>query len=361
MIRRIVAAAAVLLAAAHVAAAPSLSRLRSGAGDAPAFTKSGGGYGLYLDSTPGTGLGDLYYLDGGTDWLKLSCGSSTCTFSSTAGTTFDFDEILDVNSIVNDGTLTQTGDATFAGGSGALTILGAMERGPWFEATFDEGASKGIALTSGAGAAYVTTADAGNLVHYGASFRGSFITNTTATGTITPAATATGVDLNAGSPGNSDEWTLTMGQGGAVGGMIIPGTTPAWKACATVNMTTVTEVAGLWLLVASAGTHVDLSSADPNYTSYVGIGVEQTDIVVSDSTTGPTDTTDNAANGVSETWCILGSAAGVITYTRNGAAPTVTDAHTLADGVAHVVRIQGLNHTGTEAPMNLVSLSLLPQ
>ncbi len=227
-----------------------------------------------------------------------------------------------------------------------------------FDVTFDEGASKGVALYTPLSAAYSTTADAVNILSYGSAltYKFHFVTNTTATGTITPAGTATGLNLNGGSPGNSDEWTLTTGMGDAVGGMIIPGTTPAWKACATLNPTDVSEVAGLWLLVTSVGAHVDLSSADPNYTSYAGIGIEQTDIVVSDNTTGATDTTNDATDATELALCILGTSASVITYTINGAAPTVTDAHTLADGVPHVIRIQGLNHTGTEAPMNLVRL-----
>ena len=56
----------------------------------------------------------------------------------------------------------------------------------------------------------------------------------------------------------------------------------------------------------------------------------------------------------------MGAASAVIasTLTTNTAAAAT---HTLADGVPHVVRIQGLNHTGTEAPMQVSAFSLLPQ
>lgn len=253
------------------------------------------------------------------------------------------------------------GDATFNGGSGALTVNGPIARGPWFEATFNEGASKGVALHTQLGAAYATTADAVNHLAYG-QHRFLFVTDTTATGTITPAGTALGLDLNAGSPGNSDEWTFSTGYGTSnVGGMITPGTTPAWEACATVNGTDVSEIAGLFLEVTTPGVSVVLSSADPNYTSYAAIGIEQTDIVVSDNTDGAVDTTVDAVDLTPVALCIRGSAAGVITYYINGTQTAAAATHTLGDGVPHVVRIQGLNHTGTEAPMNVSSFSLLPQ
>mgnify|MGYP001615358178 CR=1 FL=1 len=295
--------------------------------------------------------------------MKLAFTSNLGTFSSSTGATFAFTPAVTfTDAVTASSTLTVTGDVTLNGGSGAMTVNGPIASGPWFEVSFNEGASKGVSLYSPLAAAYATTADAVNVLAYGQQWRFAFVTNTTVTGTITPAGTATGLDLNAGSPGNSDEWTMTAGMSPSnVGGMIIPGTTPAGSACATLNATTVTEAAGLWLLLTTPGAHVDLASADPNYTSYAGIGIVQGDIKVSDNTTGATDTQDNATNGVSATLCILWSASGVITYTNGGSAPTATDAHTLADGVPHVVRIQGLNHTGTEAPMNAVSLSVLPQ
>ena len=242
-----------------------------------------------------------------------------------------------------------------------LTGATNLNSGPWFQKKFNEGASKGLSLYTPLSAAYSTTADAVNVLAYGHDFQAHFVTNTTATGTITPAGTATGLDLNAGSPGNSDEWTMTMGMAGATGGMIIPGTTPAWKACVTANITDVSEAAGFWLLVTTPGVHVDLSTADPNYTSYAGIGIEQTDFVVSDNTDGAVDTTTNAADATEFEACVYGSAAGVITYYLDGSQTAAAATHTLGDGVPHVVRLQGLNHTGTEAPMNVVAFSLLPQ
>ena len=212
---------------------------------------------------------------------------------------------------------------------------------------FDEGASKGLVLAAeAAGAAYSTTADAMNYVRYGyPPIKFIFTTNTTAVGTITPAATAVGLDLNGGSPGDNDEWTATFGSVEGTGGPIIPGTTPAWKACATLKVADVSGTDGCYLEVTSAGLHVDLASGDPNYTSYAAIGLVSGAIYVSDNTTGATDTTNTWADAASKALCILGSSAGVITYTINGVAPTATDAHTLGDGVPHVMRIQCINST----------------
>ncbi len=266
------------------------------------------------------------------------------------------------------GASTFTGDLTLNGKSGALTVNGPIAAGPWFEQAFTIGASKGLNLFEADGTAYVTTADAPNVLLYGQNFMANFVTNTTATGTITPAGTATGLDLNAGAPGNSDEWTMSVYQHagvanhGTTGGYIIPGTTPAWKACVTLNGTDVSEIAGFWLLVTLDVAHADLSSADPNYTGgYAGIGVEQTDIVVSDVTDGAVDTTIDAVDATSVEMCIYGSLAGVITYYVDGVNRAAAATHTLASGIPHIIRLQGLNHTGTEAPMNVVSLSLVPQ
>jgi hypothetical protein len=66
-------------------------------------------------------------------------------------------------------------------------------------------------------------------------------------------------------------------------------------------------------------------------------------IYVSDNTTGGTDTTQDWADDESHALCVLVSAAGACTYTIDGAAPTVTDAHTLGDGLNEVMRIQGIN------------------
>lgn len=289
--------------------------------------------------------------------LVLDCDESTdiCTWKKRGVSLMDFHQSEVEVEIATEFNAAANFDA-------AVDFDYGVTAGPWFSVAFDEGASKGLARMTPLSAAYSTTADAVNVLQYGPEgFRMLFVTNTTATGTITPAGTATGLDLNAGSPGNSDEWTATVGQPASTGGMIIPGTTPAGEACAVMNATTVSEAAGFWLLLTTPGAHVDLSSADPNYTSYAGIGIEQTDIVVSDQTDGAVDTTLNASNGVSFEACIKWSAAGVITYYVDDVNVAAAATHTLADGVPHVVRLQGLNHTGTEAPMNVVSFWVLPQ
>jgi hypothetical protein len=177
--------------------------------------------------------------------------------------------------------------------------------------TFNEGASKGfVAAAEAAGAAYSTTPDALNYITYGyPPIRFTFVTNTTATGTVTPAAEALGIDLNAGSPGDNDEWTATFGTIDGTGGPAIIGTTPAFKFCATLSIHDVDGTDGLYVMVTSTGLHVDLSSADPNYTSYCAIGItgssDPATIFVSDNTTGGTDTTNTWANDASKEVCIL--------------------------------------------------------
>jgi len=215
-----------------------------------------------------------------------------------------------------------------------------------FSVLFDEGASKGLTMQALTGGAYVTTADAYNVIKYGWPAHTSyFVTNTTAVGTITPAATAVGLDLNGGAPGDNDEWTWTLNTLESTGGPLIIGTTPAWKACVTLKIADVSGSDGCYLAVTTAGTHVDLASNDPNYGSYVAIGNVSGTIFVSDNTTGPTTTTDAWADAATKTLCILGTLAGVVTYTNGGVAPTATDPHTLADGVPHAMRVQCINAT----------------
>lgn len=215
-----------------------------------------------------------------------------------------------------------------------------------FTVAFDEGAAKGLSLLQHDGSVYDTTADVVNDLTYGGT---TFIfeTVTTAAGTVTPVADAGGLDIQGSSVGIADEWVMSTGQLGAVSREIIIGTTPAWKACATWKSTVVLQQAALYLEVTTPGVPVDFGSSDPNYTSYAAIGQLLDEIYISDNTTGPTDTTDNWANGEVYALCILGDGAGVITYLLNGSAPSNVDAHTLADGVPHIIRLQGLTVTGT--------------
>lgn len=108
-----------LLIGSTALAAPNMSNVCLP--EAPECNQTGSGLGWYVDNTlGGAGAGDLYYLKNGTDWLKITCSSSTCTVSSSQGTTIDFAEIVDVNSLVVDDTLAVTGATAL---SGAFTYV----------------------------------------------------------------------------------------------------------------------------------------------------------------------------------------------------------------------------------------------
>jgi len=304
------------------------------------------------DEIDANGTGTLTILVNGENMVWTGT-SNMLTASSGTGAAFTFTPAVTVT-----GTLTASNAAavgTTLSVAGVLTPNGMIDARP-FSVAFDEGASKGLSLLETDGTAYVTTADTPNYLIYGGT-KFNFETITTAAGTVTPVAAATGLDIQGAAVGIADEWVMGVGQLDAVSQEIVVGTTPAWQACATWVSTVVAQQAAMFLEVTSTGVPVAFAASDPNYTSYAAIGQVAGDIYVSDNTTGGTDTTDDWANAESHAVCILGDGAGVITYTLDGSAPSATDPHTLGDGVPHVIRIQGLTVTGTTSQPILTAFS----
>jgi hypothetical protein len=274
-------------------------------------------------------------------------------------TTDDNETVVVAGTAATDALHVDVGTAQF---DEAVTIDGLVTTKPWFSTTFGEGVSKGVSNLKFDGTAFSLTADHVNVISYGANGdRYVFETITTAAGNCTPTGAAAGLDLCIG-VGAADEWVLTAGgEFGTNGGLIIPGTTPPWKACATATIADISTIAAAFLIVSTPGVPVVLGSSDPNYTSYAAIGaLVDENITVSDNTTGPTDTTDNWGDTEQHKVCIIDAAGdGVITYEVDDAPPTSTDAHTLSGGVPHVVRWQELAGTGPGV-VTLDELSLGP-
>jgi hypothetical protein len=149
---------------------------------------------------------------------------------------------------------------------------------------------------------------------------------------IAPDMDAGGLDIGADQTDN-DGAELVGGLGGASGRPFIIGTDPAFYFCATV---TISDVSG------SDDLHVGFRRAEAgtatfdNYNDLATIGSISGDIyietILNNGTTTSTDTTDNWADAASKKLCTYVSAAGVVTYTINGAAPTTTAAFTFDDG-----------------------------
>ncbi len=230
-----------------------------------------------------------------------------------------------------------------------------------FYVAFNEGASKGLSLWAEAAmAAYSTTADALNYLRYGPDdVQFEFVGNILAAGTFTPVAAAGGLDIHGAAIGNGDEFTLTRGRLPGTGRPIIPGSTKAGKACITYLDSDVSTNAAHCLILSSAASPqapADLSSSDPNYTSYAAICNVLGDVKVSDSTTGATDTTANWADDETHEHCLAWSSAGVVNYyiddvlcgSGAGTACPTTDPFTLADGSPYLLRFQGLGGTSPD-------------
>lgn len=199
-----------------------------------------------------------------------------------------------------------------------------------YSITFNEGASKGLALLAATGLAYSTTADAHNDLYYGG-MRLKYVTVTTATGTFTPAADADGLDITAGSGGDNDALALYGGVEGGAGRAFVIGTDPAFQFCATFKVFDVTGTDHMY-----CGFRTIQAPDDPitQYSDYAAVGHVSGNYAVNDKTTGATDSgADTIADNDTDTWCTLVSAAGVVTYTVDGVAPSTTDPHTLGDGI----------------------------
>lgn len=200
---------------------------------------------------------------------------------------------------------------------------------PAVSITFNEGASKGLALLAATGLAYSTTADAHNDVYYGGQ-QLKFVTITTATGTFTPTADADGLDLTVGG-GDNDALDIYTGVEGASGRPFIIGTDPAFKFCATVKVFDVTGTDHMY-----CGFRTIQAPDDPisQYTDYCAYGHISGNNGTQDKTTGATDSgSDTIADNDSDTWCISVDATGGCSYTDDGVAVASVDVHTLGDGI----------------------------
>lgn len=271
--------------------------------------------------------------------VSFGAGAGAATFTNTAASQLSNDND---SSSFDWGSPGRTDAMRYASNNGAevFTYTAAVQRPIAHFQTFAAGAGKGLAMLEQDGTAYSTTAGATNHIYYQYT-QYNFTTIATATGTVTPASEATGLDLNAGAPGDNDHWEMHAGIGGASGRPFIAGVDPAVKFCATFTLHDVSGTDGFWCGLRTPDVPVVIT----NYTDYaaIGLGTNTGDIYVNDKTTGGTDTTDNWADDASHAICTLASAAGVVTYTIDGVAPSATDAHTLSDGKLFIPFCQLIN------------------
>lgn len=172
-----------------------------------------------------------------------------------------------------------------------------------------------------------------NIAYFGAH---TFIFGQSTAQTILPVMDAIGLDIS-GDQVSAEAYEMFAGVLGASGRPAVIGIDPAFYFCATAE---IADASG------ASDFHVGWRSATQTqtatitgYLNYATIGLEGTSnpntiqiMTGNDDTDVTTDTTDTWADAASKKLCVNVSAAGVVTYTINGVAPTTTAAFTFDDG-----------------------------
>jgi hypothetical protein len=148
-----------------------------------------------------------------------------------------------------------------------------------------------------------------------------------------------GVDMDAasldiaGDQTENDGLELFWGWGGADGMPFIIGEDPAFYMCAKVTVEDVSGVDDFHFGFRRAGA---MNATFDNYLDCASIGPIAGDVtietILNNGATTTTDTTNNLADGGTDTYCVYVSAAGVVTYTIDGMPPKTTAAFTFDDG-----------------------------
>ena len=170
--------------------------------------------------------------------------------------------------------------------------------------------------------------------------------------TVLPIMSAVGLEIGCDLV-SGEAIELFTGVLGATGAPFVVGVDPAFKFCVTATVTDASGVSDLHIGFRDA--NVTQTATIGSYLNYATIGLEGTSnpntiqiMTGNDGTDTVTDTTDTMADGDNDKFCVLVSAAGVVTYTVDGAAPTTTAAFTFDDGDSVIPFLQ-FQHGGDVA------------
>jgi hypothetical protein len=174
--------------------------------------------------------------------------------------------------------------------------------------------------------------------------------------TILPTMGSNGLDIS-GDEVNGESYEMFAGILGASGRPAVVGYDPAFYFCATVQTEDASGTNELKVGWRSATQTQSATYTD--YLNYAWVGIHSTDttdpapIFVqtgNDDTDTSTSTGNTLADATATELCTLVSAAGVVTYTINGTAPTTTAAMTFDDGdslIPVIIVQQGSDVTAT--------------
>ncbi|OFW58437.1 MAG: hypothetical protein A2Y75_01630 [Candidatus Solincola sediminis] len=203
----------------------------------------------------------------------------------------------------------------------------------------------------------------------------SFMWMPIVTETLTPDMDAGSLDI-AGDLVDNDGAYLIWGLNGASGNPFTIGRDPAFYMCTkyAISGTTTTTVSGIDQNVMAGFMEVGINEAwNADFearNSYAGIGVLGTaasgltleDVYIKTEDDGggvvSTDTTDSSTENVAQTLCTYVSSAGVVTYTIDGSAPTVTATYTFDDNVAVVPFITYLHTADLADEIDIYSVKV---
>jgi hypothetical protein len=205
---------------------------------------------------------------------------------------------------------------------------------PALAETFDYGLDKGMAILQPTGAAYSATALAQNIMHFGSGHKIAMfpiVGQTTA-----PAMAAAGLDIQCDQVDN-DGLELISHVLGLSGRPFIIGRDAAFYFEVTVNIADASGTDDFHVGFRRAET---VNATFDNYLDLAAIGIVGNNnpakifisTILNNGATAETDTTHTLADGVDIKLRVNVSAAGVVTFLRNGAAPAVTAAYTFDDG-----------------------------
>lgn len=208
--------------------------------------------------------------------------------------------------------------------------------------------------SAGAGAATGTAGDVNLLLEPGYGNMDAVGFEYTIIGTqtiLSPVLAAGGLDIGMDQT-NNDGVSFTHGITARNPFAFVVGTDGACFAKATFTVADVTGADPLYIGFRKVEAH----QADYNdYDEFVGIGILsdgsfQIETILNAAATVTTDTTQNAADGTEFSLGVFVSAAGVVTFQINGAAPTVTKAFTFDTGevvMPYVLFMHGSDVAGT--------------
>lgn len=208
--------------------------------------------------------------------------------------------------------------------------------GPSYRETFAYGATKGMSqLAWGTGLTTVgltTTVPA--IMTFASGVRLMWASVVTETLFPITAAAASGLNIT-GDLATSDGLEIFGGVLGGSGRPFVIGVDPAFYFCSTL---TSNDVSGQTILRVGFRKVEPMNAVFANYLTYATIGPDAGTINISSELASAgivtTDTTQTAADASTHKYCVHVSAAGAVTYTIDGAAPTVTAAVTLTSGIS---------------------------